>query len=137
MSFEYHLSADRRERGLRLRPSKCLHLYHYALHPLFGFFGARLQTWFPFNIQIWVNGREWLVRQLQKAGHSDFRRHDNCFTALGQPRLGPAPDGPSAQDRLETRPRRHRPNAQPLHGEHLQALAAELLLVGLSERMGH
>lgn len=87
MSFEYHRSADPRERGLRLRPSKCLHLYHYARHPLFGFFGARLQTWFPFNIQIWVNGREWLARQLQKAGHGDFRRHDNCFTALGNPAL--------------------------------------------------
>ena len=42
---------------------------------------ARLQTWFPFNIQIWLNGREWLVRQLERKG-ADFKRHDNCLPAI-------------------------------------------------------
>ena len=32
-SFEYHRSPDPRERGLRLKLTKCLHLYHYAIHP--------------------------------------------------------------------------------------------------------
>ena len=86
MSFEYHRSADPSERGLRLVPRKCLHIYQYFLHPVFGFMSARLQTWFPFNIQICLNGREWLARQLQKKGHGDFTRHDNCFTRLGDPR---------------------------------------------------
>lgn len=85
MSFEYHRAADPRERGLRLRPRKCLHIYHYLLHPVFGFIHARLQTWFPFNMQICLNGREWLAHQLQRAGHTDFTRHDNCFTHLGDP----------------------------------------------------
>ena len=49
MSFEYHRSPKREERGLRLRPKKCLHLYKYFVHPQFGFMSARLQTWFPFN----------------------------------------------------------------------------------------
>ena len=87
MSFEYHRSADRNERGLRLRPRKCLHIYKYYLHPVFGFLGTRLQTWFPFNVQIWLNGREWLARQLEKRGRTDFVRHDNCFTSLGDPAL--------------------------------------------------
>jgi hypothetical protein len=87
MSFEYHRSADRSERGLRLQPRKCLHIYKYYLHPVFGFLGTRLQTWFPFNVQIWLNGRQWLARQLQRRGHTDFIRHDNCFTALGDPAL--------------------------------------------------
>jgi hypothetical protein len=87
MSFEYHRSADPNQRQLRLQPSKCLHIYKYYLHPVFGFVGARLQTWFPFNIQIWLNGREWLARQLHRHGASDFLRHDNCFTALGDPVL--------------------------------------------------
>ena len=66
MSFEYHRSCDPKERGLRLRPKKCLHLYKYFVHPHFGFMSARLQTWFPFNVQICLNGREWAARQLPR-----------------------------------------------------------------------
>jgi hypothetical protein len=87
MSFEYHMSADRRERGLRLRPRKCLHIYKYYLHPIFGYIGTRLQTWFPFSVQICINGREWLAWDLKKRQRSDFCRHDNCFTELGDPKL--------------------------------------------------
>jgi len=86
MSFEYHRSPDPRERGLKLRPRKCLHIYNYWLHPTFGFVNARLQTWFPFNIQVCLNGREWLARQLQRR-HSPFTRADNCFPWLGNPAL--------------------------------------------------
>lgn len=86
MSFEYHLSADRNERGLKLRPRKCVHLYKYFLHPRFGFMNARLQTWFPFNIQVCLNGREWLCRQLDRKG-CDFLRDDNCLPRISDPRL--------------------------------------------------
>jgi hypothetical protein len=81
MSFEYHRSQDPNERGLRLRPKKCLHLYKYFIHPAFGLMGARLQTWFPFNVQVWLNGREWLAVQMKRKGIS-FERHDNCFTRI-------------------------------------------------------
>jgi hypothetical protein len=87
MSFEYHLSQDRSQRGLKRRPRKCLHLYKYYLHPQFGWMNARIQTWFPFNVQICLNGREWLARQLQAAGRTDFQRQDNCFLWLGDPEL--------------------------------------------------
>lgn len=86
MSFEYHRSPSPQERGLRLRPRKCLHVYHYLLHPTFGFMNVRLQTWFPFNIQICLNGREWLGRQLQRR-RSGFQRADNCFVQLANPKL--------------------------------------------------
>lgn len=85
MSFEYHRSPNRDERGLKLRPRKCLHLYKYFLHPQFGFMSARLQTWFPFQVQICLNGREWLAWQLRRRSRSDFKRVDNCFTWLGNP----------------------------------------------------
>jgi len=81
MSFEYHRSQDKRERGLKLRARKCLHIYKYFLHPVFGFINARIQTWFPFSIQICMNGREWLGRQFERRG-IDFMRQDNCFTYL-------------------------------------------------------
>jgi hypothetical protein len=86
-TFEYHRSSNRDERGLRLRANKCLHLYKYFLHPRFGFMNARIQTWFPFNVQICMNGREWLARQLEREGRSDFKRVGNCFTWLGNPDL--------------------------------------------------
>lgn len=85
-SFEYHRSQDPTQRGLKRRPRKCLHLYKYYLHPRFGWINARIQTWFPFNVQICLNGREWLARQLQAEG-TDFKRHDNCFTWLADPEL--------------------------------------------------
>jgi len=87
MSFEYHRSQDRNERGLKLRPRKCLHLYKYWLHPRFGFLNARIQTWFPFNVQVCLNGREWLATELARKGRTDFKRHDNSFTWLGDPAL--------------------------------------------------
>ena len=87
MSFEYHRSPDLRQRGLQRRRRTCLHIYKYYRHPIFGFVATRLQTWFPFHMQIWLNGREWLAHQLTSRGHTDFRRHDKCFTWLGHPAL--------------------------------------------------
>lgn len=87
MRFEYHRSADLKERGLKLQPSKCLHVYKYYLHPTFGFMHTRLQTYLPFDVQVYMNGREWLSRQLAALG-SGFERADNCFTRLEDPALG-------------------------------------------------
>lgn len=86
-TFDYHRSQDRNERGLRLRPGKCLHLYKYYLHPDLGFMSARIQTWLPFSIQVCINGRIWLARQLERRGCTDFRQADNCFTWLGNAAL--------------------------------------------------
>jgi hypothetical protein len=59
-------------------PGKCSHLYHYYLHRQFGWMHVRLQTWFPFEIQVYVNGREWLSRQMDRAGLA-YHRSDNKF----------------------------------------------------------
>jgi hypothetical protein len=58
---------------------KCLHYYFYHLHPVFGFMHLRLQTWFPFLVNVGVNGREWLARQMTQRGLR-FQQQDNCFT---------------------------------------------------------
>jgi hypothetical protein len=55
---------------------KCLHFYFYYLDPEFGLMHIRLQSWFPFDIQIYVNGREWLARQLDRRGIA-YERYDN------------------------------------------------------------
>jgi hypothetical protein len=57
---------------------KCSQLYHYFVHPQFGWIHVRLQTWFPFEMQVYVNGREWLARTLDRAGLG-YRRSDNKF----------------------------------------------------------
>lgn len=57
---------------------KCLHLYHYYLDPVFGFMYVRIQTWFPFTIQIGINGREWLALRMREE-NLGYRRSDNCF----------------------------------------------------------
>jgi hypothetical protein len=66
---------------LRQRLRKCLHYYHYYQHPQFGLLHTRLQTWLPFTMQICLNGREWLARQMDAAGIGYVRR-DNCFVAV-------------------------------------------------------
>jgi hypothetical protein len=64
---------------LAIAPRKCLFLYHYWMHPVFGFMSVRLQTWFPFSVHLYLNGREWLARQMDRASIG-YRRHENCFT---------------------------------------------------------
>jgi len=56
-------------------------LYHYQIHPVFGFMHARIQTWFPLHIHVCRNGREWLARQLDQA-RLHYRKRGNTFTWL-------------------------------------------------------
>ena len=59
-------------------PGKCSQLYHYYQHRQFGWMHVRLQTWFPFEIQVYLNGREWLAQQMNQAG-LQYQRSDNKF----------------------------------------------------------
>lgn len=77
-SFEVYRNRETKKLELVSRLRKCLFLYHYGIHPVFGFMNARLQTWFPFPVQICLNGREWLARQMDQAGLK-YVREDNCF----------------------------------------------------------
>jgi len=53
-------------KGVRLsnRPEKkCLFIYFYFMDRNFGLIHVKLQTWFPMQIQVYVNGHEWLERK--------------------------------------------------------------------------
>ena len=63
---------------MKMRKRACQTLYHYLIDPEFGWMYASIQTWFPFAIHICINGREWLARQMDKAG-LQYVRQDNCF----------------------------------------------------------
>lgn len=77
-SFEVYRNRETKRLDLVPRGRKCLFLYHYSIHPRWGFMHARIQTWFPFPIQVCLNGREWLAQQMEAAG-LEFMRQDNCF----------------------------------------------------------
>lgn len=66
---------------LRYAQTRCKHIYLYLDHPDYGFMNIRIQTWLPYKMQIALNGREWLARQLGKAGVS-YDRQRNKFTHI-------------------------------------------------------
>lgn len=81
-TFEIYRRKETKRLELVPRIRKCVHLYHYSIDPVLGFMSARIQTWFPFSIQVCLNGREWLAREMDRARIS-YRRRENCFTWLG------------------------------------------------------
>ena len=80
-----HGRPNRQTRRLEVvrRPRKCLHYYLYLIDPEFGWMHVRLQTWAPYEIQVYVNGREWLARQLDAAAIG-YRRSDNKIIAVDE-----------------------------------------------------
>lgn len=60
---------------------KCLHFYYYFMDRDFGLIHVRIQSWFPMQIQVYVNGHEWLARKLE-AHHVGFNRIDNVFLRI-------------------------------------------------------
>jgi len=79
----FTIRRDRETKHLQLvsQERKCLHLYFYYMHRDFGLMHVRLQTWLPLTIQVCVNGREWLARQM--TGHGvRYTQADNSFVAI-------------------------------------------------------
>jgi hypothetical protein len=76
----FSIRRDRQTNQLSFMPTerKCLHIYYYYVDREFGLMHVRLQTWLPFTIQVCVNGREWLARQMDRAAIG-YTQCDNCF----------------------------------------------------------
>lgn len=66
---------------LKTTKTKCLHYYLYYLDREFGFMFVKIQTWFPFNIQVYINGRELMKHVLDTHGIS-YKCYDNSFTEI-------------------------------------------------------
>ena len=77
-TYKAHYDAQAGFPQLRSEYSRCKHLYFYYDHADYGFLSVRLQTWFPYGIQIALNGREWLRRALDKQ-RIPFVLHGNKF----------------------------------------------------------
>jgi len=72
-----------KERGSFVQSARrtCLQLYYYFMDRELGLIHVKLQTWFPFQMQIYLNGHEWLARKLDRRGVKYFKV-DNAFAGL-------------------------------------------------------
>lgn len=66
---------------LKAMERQCQHFYFYFIDKRYGWMHVRLQSWLPFTIQVYLNGREYLGRQLERA-KIEYERRDNCFVAI-------------------------------------------------------
>lgn len=60
---------------------KCKYYYFYFQDKNFGFMHVKLQTWFPFLIQVYINGREMMKHVFDENGIT-YRMYDNSFSEL-------------------------------------------------------
>ena len=85
----YHLATETRQ---------CNFFYFYYMDREFGLMHVRLQSWLPFPIQVCLNGRSYLARQLDREGIPHVRQ-GNCFL-----RIDDLPRAQAILDRLHRRP---------------------------------
>ena len=77
LTVKYNQTTKKLEKNKEFR--KCLHDYFYYNDRELGLMHVRFQTWFPFTIQIYINGKEYLKKQLAKENIT-FKSYDNCIT---------------------------------------------------------
>jgi hypothetical protein len=79
MTVKYNPANKKLERRKEFR--KGLHYYFYYNDKELGLMHVRFQTWLPYTIQIYINGKEYLKRQLSKENIT-FTSYDNCITSV-------------------------------------------------------
>ncbi len=60
-------------------------LYFYRIDPNFGLMYVRVQTWFPYTVQVYINGHDWLAQQMT-GKRIGFCQRDNAFVQLDSPK---------------------------------------------------
>jgi hypothetical protein len=102
-AIEVCVSADvRRNREAKklelvFRKRKCRFFYFYYMDREFGLMHVRVQSWFPFPMQVCLNGRSYLARQMDREGIA-YEQRSNCFAYIE--------DLPRAQELLDRLSRR-------------------------------
>lgn len=97
MTFDIRRNRCTKHIELVARERRCRFFYFYFIDREFGLMHVRLQSWIPFSVQVCINGRAYLARQLDREGIT-YERRGNCFVHIQ--------DFPRAQaliDRLVTR----------------------------------
>jgi len=63
------------------RKTKCKHYYLYYNDIEFGWMFIKIQTWFPYNVEIYINGRVYLSKILDKE-NIKYQMYNNSFSYL-------------------------------------------------------
>ena len=63
------------------RPTKCKHYYLYFNDDVFGRMFIRIQTWFPYNVEIYINGHEYLAKVFDKF-NIKYEMFNNSFSYI-------------------------------------------------------
>lgn len=79
-----YATADENYTILRAHRGLYRHYYFYIYDEVLGALLLRVGSFFPFAISAWINGHEFMARELHRRGHS-FRQRDNAFCAVGDP----------------------------------------------------
>jgi len=85
MTFDVHSNPKTGRLELRREEQPGTFVYYYFMDREFGLIHVRLQTWLPFDIQVYLNAQDWLARKMDKAGLG-YQRWGNCFLRLDHPR---------------------------------------------------
>jgi len=67
--------------GVTSHPTKCKHYYFYYNDSEFGWMYLKIQTWFPYNVQIYINGREYLSKIFDKV-NIKYEMYNNSFSYI-------------------------------------------------------
>jgi hypothetical protein len=101
------------------RESRCTYLYFYYMDRQFGLMHIRMQTWLPFDIQVCLNGREYLARQMKQSGIG-YEQRENCFVRID--------DLPKAQELMRQLEERNWAPMLSSMARHVNPLVKELNL---------
>src|SRR5207245_871979 len=104
---------------------------NWAADPLSGVINARIQTWFPFTIEVCINGREWLARMMDVAGLGYVQR-ENCFPWLEDPQRAQR----LMDQQMARLAQRHRTRPEPAPWGGVPGVSGRVLLVHLPACMG-
>ncbi len=64
-----------------LEKTKCKYYYLYYNDEEFGWMFIKIQTWFPYNVQIYINGHEYLEKLLDK-NNIKYEMYNNSFSYI-------------------------------------------------------
>lgn len=64
-----------------IRGTKCKHYYLYFNDIEFGWMFIKIQTWFPYNVQIYINGHSYLAKLLDK-NTIEYQMYNNSFAYI-------------------------------------------------------
>lgn len=78
-----HTAYDKTHNKLVIKPKsgKCEHYYLYYQDKEYGFMFVKIQTWYPFSIQVYINGRELMKHIFDEHGIT-YECYDNSFTDI-------------------------------------------------------